>query len=134
MGYLVSHPEGRMQTEGVGNTLRGMFGPWAEKVSGGRKKCYNLRLHYLPHIINMGKWGSMTWPRHIEHVGLLKSIWKKFGRIRCREKINIKKDIDCINVTHDTDHCRPLVHMVRNRWFPYKEGNLLIYPKDGQIL
>jgi hypothetical protein len=55
MGYLVSHPEGRMQTEGVGNTLRGMFGPWAEKVSGGRKKCYNLRLHYLPHIINMGK-------------------------------------------------------------------------------
>jgi hypothetical protein len=69
---LLSHFEGRIQTEGFENrVLRKIFGPKREE-DGSWRKLHNHELYSLyssPNIVRVTKSRRMSWARHVAHVG-----------------------------------------------------------------
>jgi hypothetical protein len=111
-------------------SLRRIFGPKRDEVTGGWSKLHNKELHNLyssPSIITMIKSMRMKWAGHVARMGEKKNAYRilvgnpkgnrPLGRLRCRWVDNIKMylreigwdGIDWMDLAQDRDRWRALV-------------------------
>jgi hypothetical protein len=110
-------------------TLRKIFGPKRDEVTGECKKLRNEELHDLyssPSIIKVVKSRRMRWTGHVARMGAKRNAYKllegkrPLGRPRRRWVDNIRMDlvevgwgdVDWIGLAQDKDRWRALVNSV----------------------